>query len=83
MVEHEETYWRAVFTGGFGSFFLWHLAMLFGFIPIFGFWIQYLFLKWIARNTVIVPMRFTPQQVEGIMELERAKERVKKEVNKF
>ena len=76
----DQKFFRMVFVGGFGSFFLWHLLLILGFIPILGSWLLFLFMKWLTRNTVLVPFDMRKEDVRRMMESATAKDAIEREL---
>jgi hypothetical protein len=76
----DQKFFRMVFVGGFGTFFLWHLLLILGFVPILGSWLAFLFMKWLTRNTVLVPFDMRTEDVQRVMEGAAATEAIEREL---
>lgn len=71
-MDENKTY-RLIFTGSFGDYFLWDLFLLLSVIPLLGSWIRWLLLRWVTRNTLIVPTDLSEADVrKAISELRKA-----------
>ena len=78
----EQSIHRLVFTGSFGEYFLWHLLMIISLIPILGSYFQYLFLKWLVRNTVMAPIELTKDDIKTIVQRRKLADEVQKQMTK-
>jgi hypothetical protein len=76
----QPTLHRLVFIGGFAEFFLWHLLMLLGIIPILGVFFQFLFLKWLVKSTVLAPIELSKEDIRQIVQRKRVAEEVQKQI---
>jgi len=80
---NSEKFHRLVFVGSFGECFLWYLVMILGIIPILGSYFQFLFLKWVIRNTVLFPFEVPGEELQSVIESHTAKERIQGELGKI
>ena len=74
---------RLIFIGSFGEYFLWSLLMILGIIPILGTWFQFLFVRWMTRNTVLVPFEITDDDMAAILQSRKARDVIKGEMTKI